>query len=260
MITTQIFNIGLRLEAEADKSRIENVNEVTLEYPVDFKIKDCVPNTADKGTKGIVKWTDSNTASLKTMGTKILFCTFEKLGDEKMGSSPTKTYEVKAHSVYNVSNWKTASLALNFGGLCCSNSDCQSTQVCNDCTCVPKTNARDASKDGCKDSDAASETTTLASLIGKDGYCSAYFTQTMAKCDIGRGGCSSNEDCAIDVSYIVDSTGSFYPLACRTDVGAQSGVCCPAEAQAEQCKAASDAWIAGRSDSDIKLALLDARK
>ncbi len=139
----QEFNIGLRLDAEATNSKIKKVTKVELDYPADFKIKGkCTPEGAVNEAEGKVVWDN-----LQGEGTKILFCNFEKLANDEIGNSATKTYEITAHAEYEFSNWKTADLALEFGGVCCSKEDCISGQVCHDCTCVPETEGKET---GCE--------------------------------------------------------------------------------------------------------------
>lgn len=158
----QQFNIGLRLDAEAMNSKVVRVMKVELYYPADFALKGkCTPegNPGDAGNgKKKVVWNN-----LQGEGTKIMFCNFDFLGNDKMGSAATKTYEITAHADYQFSNWRTAEMKLEFGGVCCSYKDCLDGQVCHDCTCMPKSTSTET---GCPATGAAASTTTTPASGG----------------------------------------------------------------------------------------------
>jgi hypothetical protein len=184
LASVQEFNIGLRLDAEALNSQIESAESVSLNVPTDFKLKSCTPeksgmiNLVDGSGRTIGQKITWEKDKLLGRGTKILFCMFEKLGDDKIGSAPTKTYEITAHAKYRVSNWRNVDLALEFGGVCCRGEgggeyDCLTGFYCVDCTCVPRGNGVDADKPkegwfyGCKrETPPASNTGTTPSPGG----------------------------------------------------------------------------------------------
>lgn len=205
ILSTQAFHISMMIDTDkGTKSMIEHVQGISFEYPAEWTLIDCTPSGKEasvsagtddtSGTKTVV-WDFSNDPS---PGSKTIICNFKALGDERMGNAPTKTYTLRAHANYTFSEWKSISTRIQFGGLCCDNTDCPTGYVCNKTSnsCRPK------------ETDEIPETPE-GGKIGED--------------------CTAEEPCEQSTVYykIGETDVTYGKLHCRETDDRRKRICCP---------------------------------
>ena len=243
------------------KQWIENA-AVTLEMPKELsdKLKRCTTPPiveSDANSNSILKWgvrsnpesTDPNTnAGTFPTSRYAIYCYFDGMpvGEGK----PGQTYYIKANATFTFNDITTKAFSFEFGGIRCCNSkdDCPGEfPVC------------DATDKTCKPGDASGGTTTttdLKDLEGKKEYCSEFSKRNSnKKCTLGMGGCNEG-DCSSEAKYQVSPDITQSPLKCWTTI--ENGVCCPVDANEQQCVDAYNVWRSpGSTEEDISDALLN---
>jgi hypothetical protein len=153
---------------------------------------------------------------------------------------------VNAHTYFQFQRWETKLTKIEFGGFCVSDADCLAGYECTNDVCVPK--GSEPKPPGAK---------------GNADYCEEKIKGTIqgvtaAKCVLGEGGCKTGE-CDQNLLYNANEASgdsTAVALECRT-IGTRN-ICCPGDAQSQQCQAASDAWMQGKTGPEIELAMKQA--
>jgi len=143
ILETQDFHIALSLKSQQAGGRIQSIESVVLNYPLEFPMDTCTPDAStgiwsmDKGTPGKVIWTPKS-SSTPIQGDTMFFCHFKSFkgeGRDVLKGTPTKSYIITAHASYTYSNSKEKLVKVEFGSWCCAESlnpkgECASTSKC----------------------------------------------------------------------------------------------------------------------------------
>jgi hypothetical protein len=286
------FYIGLKLQsAEGDESKIEWA-DVELVYPMEFGKpvtctgictndfgggKEC-KNPGTEGENYVLRWEHEDNPV--TTGTLLFYCSFNKLEDASL-DGPTKTYVVTADASFGFSRWDTKSTLIQFGGVqCCrpgytitstrTYERCGEGKVCDadTWTCgagtAPSCSTLTSDQGACEARSDCEFVNDACLEKGALNFCSELNQaggDLAGKCGLGRSGCQDSTECG--GSYVVAEGGDANAVAvCRKDIGSiPNGVCCPTQADPEQCIAAYNSWASSSSGYNIesaKNALLNA--
>ncbi len=318
ILEDQQFHISVMLDSAFDRdSEIDDVREVSLTYPADWKLKSCTPQgtEASDSTTKTYRWKyyeeGANDKRKLSPGAKTFVCYFESLNKkpDAMGGAPSKTYVVTAHADYTFSRWKIRDTKIEFGGFCCDNNDCSDDQYCIGHACVYKEGEGSATvtrghekycelMSGCGIAQGQCSSTgnnnywcnegLVCTHLGAEwvccpdtnkmstdeckteygkwkaganippgpgdaGFCK-YLSKELiygydigAKCDIGWGGCTSNDEC--NASH--ESLEDYGVLVCKDVSGLSTKVCCFQRADDSKCKDAYALWLNGKRNDEI---------
>ena len=229
--------IGFNLSSEEGRNSKLGVANVRVELPEGF-VKDknmlCTEKKKPYTDKGIIdgKWVIE--WELGEDEPKHVICFFNA---PEIGDVPSKTFTISASATYTFYRWDRDDTLINF-------------------------------LDACEES-RGEETENVSSIKpGDAGYCKS---QPDGLCkEVGEGGCFYGG------AYYCDRTAFYKPkqeeeyvtsLKCYTTVNEGKGACCPGEGVVSgtrgviegvtnnQCQAAFDAWMEGKSETDIMNAM-----
>lgn len=257
--------VAMSLESAQKTGQIDFIKKIKLSYPEELVMTKCTLQPTSNTNNQIV-WDG-------VKGINVIFCDFII---PKELAEPTQSFLIRAEAEFTYKSIKSAIATMEFGGGCCSDSECSSGFSCDWKDFIYKVGQGSAGK--CLPKSAAGGYTGALDpryLKVNMTYCKDK-TRTAAvdadKCDIGEGQCTDKSQCFAAIIYSIKDPakpGDSYensPLACTkvnemTDaLGQTFKVCCPQGATSKQCLAAYKGFVDGKEGDQRNRDLIDAGK
>jgi hypothetical protein len=205
--------------------------EVPPELAASFSRCTTEPSKNDLTTDGTLEWNHRT----YPVGEHAIICYFG--GIPVAPGNPTQTYYINAKADFRYNEIATKAFALQFGGTRCCRGDGDAEHLREDCIgqnvqCIANE---------CKPGSG----TTPTVVMGDPGFCATL----AGGCDLGAGGCDNDDQC-MGTEYWVDKAETILSeLECKENVA--NGICCPKEAQTQQCQAAHNEWKLDKVNSGL---------